>query len=264
VHGNYTEKTAGIHGNSVIFMRSKCWYEESALWLQVVSKPSDSSDVTQRWKGTCASVVIYFQCPPSPSPTLTCKRLCPYPNKKPTPPDRRPFFLFSSFVSSPPLCIPHPQHQWKSLTWNRTGQVWSVWARASIPIQHSIGWGLLGCRYYVHMYQNTYVKHAQFYINYRNTVLTSFSRYLWKIPTYCYQTLVLRHNPVSHPDLLSNSGPCFIFTLFVFSIKSYLQRSCLRDNKDVFCVTKVYTKVLFLYISFFRKCAKLLIAVALC
>lgn len=108
--------------------------------------------------------------------------------------------------------------------------------------------GLLGCRYYVHMYQNTYIKYAQFYSNYRNIVLTSFSRYLWKIPTYCYQSLVLRHNPVSHPDSLPSSVPCFIFTLFVFSIKSYLQRSCLRDNKDVFCVTKVYTKVLFLWL----------------
>lgn len=68
----------------------------------------------QTWRhpqvtGTCASVVIYFQCPPSPSPTLTCKKLCPYPNKKPTLPDLRPFFLFSSFVSSPPLCTTlHP------------------------------------------------------------------------------------------------------------------------------------------------------------
>lgn len=93
--------------------------------------------------GTCASVVIYFQCPPSPSLTLTCKKLCPYPNKKPTLPDLRPFFLFSSFVSSPPLCIPHHQQQWKSLMWNRTGQVWSVWARASMPIQHSVEWGCL-------------------------------------------------------------------------------------------------------------------------
>jgi len=98
------------------------------------------------------------------------------------------------------------------------------------------------------MYQNTHVKHAQFYINYRNTVLTSFSRYQWKIPTYCYQSLLLRHKPMSHPDSLPSSIPCFIFTLFVFSIKSYLQRSCLRDNKDVFCVTKVYTKLLFLWL----------------
>lgn len=107
--------------------------------------PNPAIAVTSpRVKGTCASVVIYFQCPPSPSPTLTCKKLCPYPNKKPTPPDHRPFFLFSSFVSSPPLCIPHHQQQWKSLMWNRTGQVWSVWARVSIPIQHSVEWGCLG------------------------------------------------------------------------------------------------------------------------